>query len=104
MAYEVVIASIAEDDIDSIVRYLIRKKKNKAAAVKFLNDVENAVKVLECSAESFQFCVNRRLHDSGYRKLYLKKSKYFVLYRIEEYIVYIDDIFHQLQDFENKID
>ena len=93
MAYEVVITSIAEDDIDSIVRYLIRKKRNKSAA-KFLNDVENAVKVLECSAESFQFCVNRRLHDSGYRKLHLKKSKYFVLYRIEDNIVYLDDIFH----------
>ena len=98
------ITFIAEDDIDSIVRYLVRKKRNKSAAVKFLNDVESAVKVLEFSAESFQLCINKRLNSSGYRKLYLKKSKYFVLYRVEKNIVYIDDIIHQLQDFENKID
>lgn len=98
------ITSIGEEDMDLIVRYLTRKKRNKSASAKFLNDVENAVQVLEFSAESFQLCMNQRLRKHGYRKLYLNKSKYFMLYRVEDNIVYIDDIFHQSQDFENRVD
>ena len=39
----------------------------------------------------------------GYRKLNLEKTKYFLLYRIENSAVFVDGIYHQLQDYENKI-
>nr|DAN54601.1 MAG TPA: PaaA2 [Caudoviricetes sp.] len=29
--------------------------------------------------------------------------RYFMLYRIENDIVYVDNIFHQLQDYETKM-
>ena len=29
-------------------------------------------------------------------------NKYFMMYRIVEDIVYVDNIFHELQDYENK--
>ena len=28
---------------------------------------------------------------------------YFMLYRIENDVVYVDDIFHELQDYENRM-
>lgn len=31
------------------------------------------------------------------------KHRYFMLYRIESNLVFIDDIFHELQDYENKM-
>ena len=43
------------------------------------------------------------LRSKGYRRLNLDKTKYFLLYRIENSIVFIDGIYHQLQDYENKI-
>lgn len=30
-------------------------------------------------------------------------NKYFMMYRIVEDIVYVDNIFHELQDYENKM-
>lgn len=94
---------VAEDDMDVIVRYLLNTLKNKQAARKFVNDVEKAIQVLESSAESFPLCTNPKLKKLGYRKFNFEKSKYFALYRVVEDMVYIDDIFHQLQDYENKI-
>ena len=30
-------------------------------------------------------------------------NKYFMMYRIVEDIVFVDNIFHELQDYENKM-
>lgn len=29
--------------------------------------------------------------------------RYFMLYRIEDHVVFVDNIFHELQDYENKM-
>lgn len=103
MNYKINITSIAEQDIDSIVFYLLEHLKNKQATRKFLNDIDDAKNLLKSAAESFQLCTNNNLRSLGYRKFYLKSSKYFILYRVEENEVFIDDVFHQSQDYENKI-
>lgn len=46
-----------------------------------------------------------RSYDFKYEVLSCSSSPhhYFVLYRIKNDTVYIDNIFHELQDFENKM-
>ena len=78
MNYKINITSIAEQDIDSIVFYLLEHLKNKQAARKFLNDIDDAKNLLKSAAESFQLCTNNNLRSLGYRKFYLKSSKYFI--------------------------
>lgn len=39
----------------------------------------------------------------GYHRINFLRHRYFMLYRIEENTVFIDDIFHELQDYENKM-
>ena len=74
---------------------MIEKKRNPQAATSLLNDFENTKKKLEDVAGSLQLCRNKKLRDLGYRRINFAGHKYFM--------VYIDGIFHDLQDYENKI-
>lgn len=103
MDYKVIFTENAMEDMDSIVEYLLFHLRNKQAANHFIDSVENGKFVLSNSDESFQLCLNPRLRSKGYRRLNLDKTKYFLLYRTENSIVFIDGIYHQLQDYENKI-
>ena len=89
MDYKVIFTENALEDMDSIVEYLLFHLRNKQAANHFIDSVENGKFVLSNSAESFQLCLNPRLRSKGYRRLNLDKTKY--------------GIYHQLQDYENKI-
>lgn len=37
------------------------------------------------------------------RRINFKKHNYFMLFRLENDVVYVDHIYHFLQDYENKI-
>ena len=54
-------------------------------------------------AGSLKLCDNLKLRELGYRRIIFLFHRYFMLYRIENDIVYVDNIFHELQDFENKM-
>ena len=41
--------------------------------------------------------------EARYRRINFQQHRYFMLYRIENDVVYVDDIFHELQDYENKM-
>lgn len=97
MGYKVVVTSDAEKDFDRFIQYLLFEKKNVQAAQSVLNDFEATKKSLVQVAESLKLCENPRLQMLGYRRIN------FLSYRIEEGIVFIDNIFHELQDYENHI-
>lgn len=78
-------------------------KKNKQAAKNVLDDFENTIKKLKYVASSLKVCDNPRLQSLGYRRINFQQHRYFMLYRIENDVVYVDDIFHELQDYENKM-
>ena len=103
MNFRVIFTENALEDMDSIVEYLIIHLHNKQAASHFIDSVENGKFILSDSPESFQLCLNSKLQSMGYRRLNLEKTKYFLLYRIENSTVFVDGIYHQLQDYENKI-
>ena len=103
MDYKVIFTENAMEDMDSIVEYLLFHLRNKQAACHFIDSIENGKFVLSNSAESFQLCLIPRLQSKGYRRLNLDKTQYFLLYRTENSTVFVDGIYHQFQDYENKI-
>lgn len=103
MGYKVVVTSDAEKDFDRFIQYLLFEKKNVQAAQSVLNDFEATKKSLVQVAESLKLCENPRLQMFGYRRINFLSHRYFMLYRIEEDIVFIDNIFHELQDYENRM-
>ena len=75
MDYRIVIMERAEEDLDRFAAYLLFEKKNEQAA--------------------------RNLPDE-FEKKFLS-HQYFMLYRIEGNIVFVDNIFHELQDYEDAM-
>jgi len=103
MDYEVVITSDAEEDLDRVIRYLLFIKQNSQAATSVLDDFEATKQTLSSVAGSLKMCSNPRLSELGYRKINFLSHRYFLLYRVEGNLAIVDNIFHESQDYENKI-
>lgn len=103
MDYKVVVTSDAEDDLERFVNYLIFEKKNIQAAENVLNDYDATIESLKHVAGSLRLCDNPKLHQLKYHRINFLNHKYFMLYRIQDNVVFVDSIFHELQDYENKI-
>ena len=81
----------------------VLEKLNEQAAANVLDDFRETKTILARAAESLPFCGNPRLKALGYRKIHFLSHRYFILYRVEGSLAVVDSIFHELQDFENKI-
>ncbi len=103
MDYRVVITSDAEEDLDKFIKYLLFEKENPQAAQNVLNDFDATKESLKHVAGSLKLCENPRLRKLGYRRINFLNHRYFMMYRIEDNVVYIDNIFHELQDYESKM-
>lgn len=104
MAYKVVVTRDAEEDLDNFIKYLIVEKKNMQAAENVLNDFDTTIESLKHVAGSLKLCENPKLRQLEYRRINFLNHRYFMLYRIVDQVVFVDNIFHELQDYENKID
>ena len=103
MDYSIVVTNDAEDDLNRVIQYLLFEKKSKQAAKDVLDDFEKTKEKLKNVAGSLKLCDNHRLKILGYHRINFLKHRYFILYRIESNLVFIDNIFHELQDYENKM-
>ncbi len=103
MDYKVVITEDAELDMDNFVHFLLFEKKNELAASNLIDDFDAVIATLTHAAENMKLCENQHLRELGYRRINFKSHRYFMLYRVEEDMVYADNIFHELQDYENRM-
>lgn len=103
MAYKVVVTNDAKENMQEYIEYILYEKKNQQVAGSLLDDFEYTKDILAEVAGSLKLCDNEKLRSLGYRRIGFKFHRYFMLYRVEDTTVYIDGIFHELQDFENKI-
>lgn len=103
MDYKIVLIRDAEMDLDRFITYLLFEKKSEQAARNLLNDFEATKASMTNVAGSLKFCDNPKLRELGYHRTNFLSHRYFMLYRIENNTVYLDNIFHELQDYENKM-
>lgn len=103
MGYRVVVTKDAEDDLDRFIKYLIWEKESMQAAQNVLNDYDATIESLKHVAGSLKLCDNPRLRQLEYRRINFLNHRYFMLYRIVDNVVFVDNIFHELQDYENKM-
>ena len=54
-------------------------------------------------AGSLKLCDNPKLRQLEYRRINFLNHRYFMLYRIEDDVLIVDSIFHDLQDYENRM-
>lgn len=93
----------AEQDLDRFVRYLLFEKCSEQAARNLLDDFEKTVTCLSHVAGSLKECENLRLRKLGYRRINFLEHRYFMMYRLDGNMAVVDNIFHELQDYENKM-
>ena len=97
MAYRVLFSTAAEEDGGAIASYLADTLGTPHAALRFLDELDEQVGVLEAIPESFPSVLDARLAARGYRKAPVKG--YVVLLRVVDDIVQVARIFHQRQDY-----
>ncbi|MDD6655981.1 MAG: type II toxin-antitoxin system RelE/ParE family toxin [Lachnospiraceae bacterium] len=103
MDYKVVVTRDAEEDLERFIKYLIAEKKSMQAAENILNDYDATIESLKHVAGSLKLCDNPRLRQLEYHRINFLNHRYFMLYRIVDNVVFVDNIFHELQDYENKM-
>lgn len=103
MGYKIVITLEAKEDLERFIRYLAVEKENIQAAKSLLDDFELTKDKLTYVAKSLKKCDNSKLKELGYRRINFSRHRYFILYRIDGDVAFIDNIFHELQDYENKM-
>ncbi len=103
MDYNVIITEDAENDLDRFLQYLLFEIKNEQAAENFLDDFEETVRILSGIAGSLKPCENPRLKKMGYKRINFQRHRYFMMFRVEGNDAIVDALFHELQDYENKM-
>lgn len=103
MAYKVVITEDAERDFDGFLYYLVYEKRNPQAASHLIDSFEKTKIRLSEVADKLKICSNKKLASEGYRRINFVDMDYFFLYRIDQDKVFVDNMFHFLQDYENKM-
>lgn len=101
MEFKVVLTSQAQLDFKNITHYLLYELKSEQATISVTDDMENTIKRLSYMASRLKLCDDPRLRDLGYRTIHFKRHNYFMLYRIQDDVVYIDAIYHDLQNYED---
>ena len=71
--------------------------------ITFVNYFEDTKECLKNVAGGLKLCDNQRLKELGYHRINFLRHRYFMLYRIEGELVFIDKIFHDLQDYEGRM-
>ncbi len=103
MAYKIVVTKDAEEDLERFMKYLIFEKESMQAAQNVLNDYDATIESLKYVAGSLKLCDNPRFRKFEYRRINFLNHRYFMMYRIVDNVVFVDSIFQELQDYENKM-
>lgn len=96
MDYRIVVTQDAEEDLDCFVKYLLLEKESIQAAQNVLEDYDATIESLKHVAGSLKLCDNPRLRKLEYRRINFLNHRYFMMYRIVDGIVFVDNIFHEL--------
>ena len=103
MTYRLIITKRAEKLVDKLAYYLLNNIKNKQATSHFIDNVQGIYKRLRENPYQFPVCEDEYLAYKGYRKAILIDMNYVVIYKVIETKVYILGVFHELEQYENKL-
>ncbi|MCR5205989.1 MAG: type II toxin-antitoxin system RelE/ParE family toxin [Lachnospiraceae bacterium] len=103
MGYNLIITEKADEHIDSLAGYLLAKLKNPQAAGNFLSEIEGIYDRLEDNPYQFPISSDKYLALKDYREAHFQKMSYKIVFRIEDKVVYVVGVFHDLEDYAKKV-
>ena len=99
-SYNVIITEKALQQLEDHISYIENQLRNPQAAQSVWQDDMGTRKQLEPAAGSLRLCGHWKLRRIGYRSIPFLRHNYIMVYRIEGNDVYVDGVYHQLQDYE----
>lgn len=100
-SYSVIISPKALKQLENYIDYLQYTLLNEQAARSLWQDAKETREKLSVVAGSLKYCAHPSLRKDKYRSINFTQHSYLMLYRVEGTTVYVDAIYHQLQDYEN---
>ena len=100
MEYDIVLSVQAQTHFREIINYLIYELQNQQAAISVADDFDETIARLSHVAGSLKLCDDSVLRAKGYRTIRFRKHKYLMVYTVDGYRVYVEGIYHNLQDYE----
>lgn len=101
LVYKVVVTTEAKEHLRRILSYIRFVLKNPEAAKNVRRDMDETKRKLTYLAKSLKLCEEPELAIHGYRVISFQKHDYVMLYRVDGNIVYVDGIYHELQNYRN---
>ena len=80
--YKLVITELAQNDLDSIVKYIAQQLSNPTAAGDFLDEVEKCYSYLKSNPLIYAKSTDWRLEQEGFRKALIKN--YLLFFKVNE--------------------
>lgn len=103
MAYRLNITEHADELLDRLVYYLLYQLKNGQAAKHLLDGIECIYSRMEDNPMQFPVCKDSYLGSKGYREAIVPQMNYVIIFGIEGDIVNVVGIFHQLENYFEKL-
>ena len=99
--YDVIISPKALSQLESYIEYIQYTLLNEQAAKAVWDDAMDTRDELAEVGGSLKLCDNKKLQNLGYHRINFLHHRYLMLYRLDGTTVYVEAIYHQLQDYEN---
>lgn len=103
MAYNLNITEHAEELLDNLVYHLIYRLKNQQAARHLLDGIDSIYDRLEDNPFQFPSSMDSYLAKKGYHEAVVPQMNYIAIFDIREDTVNVVGIFHQLENYQNKL-
>ena len=103
ITYRVVVSADAKADLKRYIAYLQKKKRNPQAAGNVLDDFRQTRITLAHSAGAIGLPESEELQKRGLKRMNFLRHDYFLLYKVDGNLAIVTNIFHALEDFENKL-
>ena len=101
--FKVYVTPTVKEDLRRYLGYVRRKLKNPLAAKSIAEDFRETKKDLSNIAGGIKDPDSKILLNRGLKRINFKRHNYFLLYRVNGSTVEITNMYHMLEDFENKL-
>lgn len=103
MVYKLNVTEHADELLDSLVYHLLYCLKNEQAAKHLLDSIDVIYDRLETNPFQFPECRDAYLAKKGYREAVVSQMNYIIIFDVRADAVNVVGIFHQLENYPNKL-
>lgn len=103
MGYKIHVTKHADELLDDIICHLLYSFKNDQAAKHLLDSISKIYDRLADNPYQFHSCNDEYLNKKGYMEAVVSGMDYIVIFSINENVVNIMGVFHQLENYKRKL-